>query len=250
MTLPIVRIATRRKGWSSASGSDIFDCEEVAQAAWGPRAHDRNSGLTAFAYLWRRFGPSPSGCDGYKDLVSYTLTTPDPDVHLWLHLSGSALYLALGYSCAPSIRKAIDDVSHKWEAAWHEEYCQRVIPDLDDAGFEALPEEEKTAHRTAYYHARYCTTDEGKALFEQIVEKIGRRSREPIDAAKARVQGACILACKDLLRPVGIRDVSINIFGRCDWPKGTPKSVGRGVKQYHLSGYGIDTREHERKWKK
>lgn len=36
----------------------------------------------AFAYLWRRFGPPVVGCDPYKDLTTYHLTTEIEGVYL------------------------------------------------------------------------------------------------------------------------------------------------------------------------
>jgi len=42
------------------------------------------NGGAAFAYLFRRFGYPWSGWDDYKDLVNYRLTTPRPDMVLYL----------------------------------------------------------------------------------------------------------------------------------------------------------------------
>ena len=45
----------------------------------------------AMAYLWRRFGPPVNGCDPYKELVCYNLTTRAKGVYLscncYLHVS-------------------------------------------------------------------------------------------------------------------------------------------------------------------
>lgn len=244
MTPPLIRIAQWVKGWSGASGSDIFDCEEVADAAWGKRARDENSGLLAYAYLWRRFGPTDRGGDPHKDLVAYTLTTPDPQVRLWLHLSGSKLYLSLGYFAHPDIRSAIEAEHMAHVNAYEAEFLRlKGHPGMDDAGFEALPKDEQESLKKEYQEMLWQATDDGRVLNRQIHEAVGPHPRAAEKAAKARVQSACITACKDLLRPVWIRDVPINIFGRCE-----PK--GRTAKPYKFAGYGIDVAAHEKKWRK
>lgn len=46
-------------------------------------------GFTAFAYLWRRFGPPWLESDDYKELCQYVLTTPIPSVYLTVYPTGS-----------------------------------------------------------------------------------------------------------------------------------------------------------------
>jgi hypothetical protein len=82
---------------SGSSSCDLYDCFSLAQEAWGmDKNDDGNSGLLAFAYLWRRFGPPIHGGDDHKSLCDYTLGTPHKEVFLWLHLSGSGLCYAAG----------------------------------------------------------------------------------------------------------------------------------------------------------
>ena len=72
----------------------IFSGPELALKAWGKEIKKENSGLLAFPYLWRRFGPPFHGCDDYKDIVQYWLTTDNPSVILGLRLNTSLEFSA------------------------------------------------------------------------------------------------------------------------------------------------------------
>lgn len=51
-----------------------FDCPLLAEKAFGKDLASQQH-LTAMAYLYRRFGPPFWGCDSYKEIASYVLTT-------------------------------------------------------------------------------------------------------------------------------------------------------------------------------
>jgi hypothetical protein len=154
-----------------AKGDDIVDGFTLARDAWGEQCQQPNSGLTAFAYLWRRFGPPWRGGDPHKDLVSYTLTTKDTDVFLWITPSGSSLDLAVGYLTNVKIRRVRRRL--KMPADW----------------------------------------------------RTGSRIQK-------RVNQALFDALKELERPVRVRDIAINIFGRCDYGR-------REAKESPYAGYPV-----------
>lgn len=67
--------------WSICGSSGVYAPYEAAAQVFGDEKRDTSGAM--FAYLFRRFGYPIYGWDGYKSLVSYLLTTPDPDVLLW-----------------------------------------------------------------------------------------------------------------------------------------------------------------------
>lgn len=166
--------------WCQASGFpdfEIWGCrgtrgfkrDEIIAAAWpGCDVEHENSGLVAFGYLWRRFGPPSWGSDDRKELCSYVIRTPD-----------SAVFLELGV---------------------------KAMPLSFSVGFLADSSTETT---------RFA--DDG-------------------DETMARIRTAVIAAMREMLRPVYVRDVPINIFGRVtdeyasDWePAERSKYAGLGV---------------------
>lgn len=50
-----------------------------------------------FAYLFRRFGPPEEGSDPHKEIACWYLTTPDPDVILWVSPRPSGAKYSFGY---------------------------------------------------------------------------------------------------------------------------------------------------------
>jgi hypothetical protein len=85
-------------------GDNLVDGHALAVDALGERAKDGGSGLVAFAYLWRRFGPPAGGSDPYKDLAAYALTTAEPDVFLRVVTHGAALAYGVGYFALEGVR--------------------------------------------------------------------------------------------------------------------------------------------------
>ncbi len=70
---------------------------------------------SAFAYLWRRFGPPFEGSDPHKDLVSYFLTTDMKGVLLYVRPCVSAS-TSFGYSATRQRRRKlfIEDTHALW----------------------------------------------------------------------------------------------------------------------------------------
>lgn len=69
------------KGWKTGAKAGLLDCPgDLAKEIYGERW---NYGA-AFAYLYRRFGPPINGCDQYKSLCMYVLTTPMDGLGLWI----------------------------------------------------------------------------------------------------------------------------------------------------------------------
>ena len=77
MTLPawIQQIDTFSEKVSGALSGDLCDGLAMAERVYGPAAASPQSGLLAFAYCWRRFGPPWFGSDDHKELVKYILGT-------------------------------------------------------------------------------------------------------------------------------------------------------------------------------
>ena len=198
------------KDVSGAKGDDIFDGYREAIKAWGSLCLEDNSGLTAFAYLWRRFGPPFLGSDDHKDLCGYVLTTNDPGVLLWITPSGSNLALAIGYLASKGISKEheaprmawlkkFDALFEKWWVSQHPEFKGKLYG------------KKMKRARELFWIDRYNPEVLEKA--EPFTKKLGRFNRREPTAARHRVLRATRWAMRELLRPVYVRDVSLNIFG-------------------------------------
>lgn len=215
-----------------AKGDEIVDGFTLAREAWGEPCQQSNSGLMAFSYLWRRFGPPFRGSDPHKDLVSYTLTTKDPDVFLWITPSGSSLDLAVGYIADEKIRTAHNRPMVQWEKrfrAWH----WKQNPE-----FETWKETKRNCER---YNKRYWNARMDPKVMEQAKAVLGeypaRRMKMASDwrtgsRIQKRVNQALFDAMKELEKPVRVRDVAINIFGRCDYGR-------REAKESPYAGYPV-----------
>lgn len=216
--------------WSGAKGSDLVDGHDLAIEAWGDRAKEKSSGLTAFAYLWRRFGPPWQGGDDHKELVSYWLTTADPGVVLTVGLSGSSLPYAIGYLAA----RSITDEHHKPLAEYHDKLADWIWnqhPELHD-----LDETEENREKWANVYFREVAN---VGVLKRAKAEIGpspKRSRpsewKDAEGPVHQVNQALFDALKELERPVYVRDIPINIFGRCE---GSDDAAERS----EYAGYGI-----------
>uniref|UniRef100_A0A6M3LRN7 Uncharacterized protein n=1 Tax=viral metagenome TaxID=1070528 RepID=A0A6M3LRN7_9ZZZZ len=189
-----------------AAAGSLADCSALAAHAWGEPCRDGNSGLIAFGYLWRRFGPPWAGTDSYKKLVSYILTTPEPDVWLEMMLSGNALPLCVGYIVDLSIERELHAVWDAWECRLYD-WVGQQHPDVADSS-------EDFWRRVDQYR---------KNLPAEAIAAIGQapgRTPDPRDwqtcgGPISRVCTALVVAMRELLRPVYVRDIPINVLGRC-----------------------------------
>lgn len=90
--------------WDVCGSDMVFGPRTVARRVFSedeglPLVVSNKTGAQ-FAYLFRRFGYPISGWDDYKSLVSYYLTTPDPDIILWCNPS-SRISTSFGYGKSP-----------------------------------------------------------------------------------------------------------------------------------------------------
>lgn len=209
-----------------AKGSDICEGHDLAIEAWGKQGDD--SGLTAFAYLWRRFGPPWAGCDDHKQLVGYWLNTPNPSVWLTIDLSGSPLEYSVGYL----ITEKMDAEHRKPEADWWKKFDKwfksKRYPALVKAG------KSKEEIGQEYWGG---TTPEsiravGKYPRRQSIHRNGWRKCGPL---VRKINESLLASMHELLRPVRIRDVPINLFGRCEY---APMNYEE-AEPSRYAGYGI-----------
>ena len=213
-----------------AAGDELVDGYQLAFDVWGAEAVEaRGSTHGAFAYLWRRFGPPFQGSDRGKDLVRYVLTTPDPEVFLVLHLGGSQLCYAVAYLARDTIREELNRPFREWETR-HREWFAREHA-------EVIAQGQKQA-MDAYLKLR--RDDAHMDAMEKVLGPYPGRCRAGSEQERgplaARVNEALITAMRELLRPVFVRDVPLNILGRvpddqCDFEHAVEPSryAGLGV---------------------
>lgn len=186
--------------WRGAAADEYVDGYELACEAFGLSMHSHDeSGLKCFAYLWRRFG-KPSGIgDEYKDLCVYHLGTPLPDVAIRISPRGSGLAYGIGYYAGDETMQQLSARANVW---WEQ--------------FTELTHNAKRAYGCVFE----ASLD--KEFWAEACKKLGS-PREPRDWKKGsdirkEVNEAILTALKELLKPVFIRDVTINILGRVDAP--------------------------------
>jgi hypothetical protein len=224
---------------TGAGGDDIFDGYEMTIEALGEGAKDGNSGMLAFAYLYRRFGPPFCGSDNYKDICAYELTTDDPKVFLWIHPKASGLPYSIGYLAAEELREERMKPLYDYNAKWEEWWLKRNGINPDE--FNDLPKKRKETLSSRFCRDRHKIKLIGLANAELGPPPYPGRSdknwKEDPDSVRYRVNIAVFNALKELLRPVYVRDVPINILGRC----GSERSLGfrRPAKESKYAGFGI-----------
>ncbi len=98
--------AENLKGCQGARGG-LFYPGNDAEKILGEQ-YDETFYATSCAYLLRRFGPSRRGCDPYKDLVQYILTTSMEGVFL-LVTPCCSVGTSFGYYLSPKIYKVTMD---------------------------------------------------------------------------------------------------------------------------------------------
>jgi hypothetical protein len=204
------------KGVRGARGDDIFNGYVIAQEAWPDLCDDDNSSLTAFAYLWRRFGPPFYGSDPHKDLCRYILTTSDPDVWLIVCPNACSIEYGIGYLKSVALQeehaKPFREWEEKFESWWLEQHPEITLTD-------ETPKDEVERISGLFWKDRL-----DGSITKKAVESIGEYPGRQIDPDNwrtcggvcQRVNQAIYDALRELLRPVYIRDCAINLFGRCD----------------------------------
>ncbi len=185
----------------------------MARELYGDRLHD-DSSLTAFAYLYRRFGPPPRGGDDLKEIAVWLLKTRDPQVYLGIYPGGCSIDLYLSHYVDASLAREAEAPMREYRRQARAIY-DRIYPDGDYEGFvlEGIGE------------SRPC--------WEGELERLETRTDPEI---LTRVDAVLRHILLDLLRPVVIRDVEINLFGRCN-ADNPPR--GRSAPWSHLAGWGV-----------
>lgn len=185
------------KGWTGW-GSSGFSCgRHLILDAYGEQAKAPNSGLIAFAYLFRRFGPSLAAHDEYKQLAQYILTTADPEVWLTMYPTASGLQYSCGCLCTHARHDTLRAPITAWVAA--------------------AAEWLKANHGLTYREA--CLQQDG-GMLKAAARAIGdiprdnwsEQWRDAPEAVRSFNQ-ALYDALRELLTPVFVRDVDINILG-------------------------------------
>lgn len=224
-----------------AGGDDIFDGHDLALEAWGDCAKDKNSGLLALAYLWRRFGPPWRGGDDHKSLVDYTLTTDDPHVFLWLHLSGSGLAYSVGYFAHCSLRAELDEPILEW-CKRYDEWWWTTHPE-----FESWEDSEENQQKISAIYWQERQNEDVRAKAYAAIGDFPSRPDKPqwrTDTGVVnRVNQAVFDALKELERPVYVRDCPINLFGRCgetDNPAEPSPYAGYGIPKAAMDSYFLE----------
>lgn len=197
---------------------------EVAREVYGERAEWPNSSLTAFAYFYRRFGPPPRGADGFKCLGgAWMLKTRDPDVFTHVYPGGSPIESYFGQYVSERLYAEASAPGR----AWREE-CRRRY-------FEAHPDASLDDYRLAAISRPPQPWRDGMPKYIRCPPEIVERAL----AAQRHL-------LRDLLRPVRVRDVTINLFGRIT--EDNP-ARGREAPRSELAGWGVPVREMERRAK-
>ena len=196
---PWMRQVERLPPCTGARSSSLYAGTRGAKAAYGDTDA---SGLVAFAYCWRRFGPPGWGSDDHKELAQYILCTSHADIFLALGLSASPLCYAVGYLVAKSFEKDWYAPLEQWELDFERWFMTQKLPSTKGT-------RPKQSFVQRCWEARFNT-----ALVNAAEAAIGvypharKRERHPV------MQHVLHEALVELLRPVFVRDVAINILGR------------------------------------
>lgn len=235
--------------------SGLFDLHTDAEMIVGTL----NAGDT-FMYLFRRFGYPRFGWDGYKELVQYHITTPMAGVVLTIRPNVTGSY-TFGYmlrddlhqQCEKEERKPYEDWTEQFEAWALKEHDIEIIrmfeqdndklnrmwqkwgADKEDRDF--------TSERDAYnafftdqnaIRVKYVELFKEIAAFPEVLPPKDR----PADSIMQQCHTALCAAIRDMLRPVGVRDVLIAICGEVDWDEPDEHIMG-AVKYAAGSGCGV-----------
>lgn len=222
-----------------------------------------------FAYLFRRFGYPHRGWDDYKQLVSYYLTTPHPDMLMEItpYVGGTSA-ISIRFLVSDETLTAVNNYGQRhrtaWDARsldwaeaqglpdWMPEWVQIYNTDYREA-FPHLPLATDWRQTVGFYYALGEIGSPEYELTNRIVEfrekvREGYEAVEPFPPHYDRPQDlslcndddplkplvpAATEALKDLLTPVGVRDLAINALGRVESRRANAK---RAVSAGYPSG--------------
>lgn len=207
-----------------------------------------------FAYLFRRFGYPISPWDNYKELVSYTLSTPTPN--LLLRISpyvGDVARISIRFLSSRETMVSVEAYARRDREAWLQRSFdwaeRRGLPDWMDEwvriynsevreslglrqdaqswreavffqypiGKAGTPLHEQTS-RVAQFrrtlHEDYSSVELWPGYYERPASVSDWEEDDPLRPLAV----AALAALEDLRRPVGVRDQDINAFGRVEGP--------------------------------
>ena len=209
----------------------LFDLSEDTEKIVGKL----NAGNT-FMYLFRRFGYPFFGWDGYKKLVQYAITTPMPGVILTVepNVTGGGTF---GYMLREGIDKACEAEERK---PWQDQYKRFEAWAIETKGIETIhqfyePDKDKlnrvwrtwaAANKAndfkSHKEAEKVFYDQQAKITQDLLDEYLKIEPHPTiapleDRADNSIMKQCHVALcaaiRDLLRPVYVRDVMINICG-------------------------------------
>jgi hypothetical protein len=236
-------------GARGAAAGELCDGYEVAQAVFGQCS--RRSGLTAFAYLWRRFGPPWWGSDDHKELVSYILGTPHPEVFVTINLKALNICYAVGYTVTKRFQDAWMAPTAAWEAQFERWWVAHRVSAEDRQMFhqwekrqrgDTMSEARKPPPAIQVFIDRYWKDRCDRPVIDEAVAAIGphprtlRRNQLDVQRGDPVVVNAITEGLRELYRPVWVRDCAINLFG----PMTDAQAAGWTSADYSpYAGYGV-----------
>lgn len=251
------QLANLGPGWNAAGGGTVSSHKDRARVILKGANY-----ATMLAYLWRRFGPPPTGWDPHKELVNYWLTTPVDGIAFGLACSPSF------ESCGAGVSYAIDATwarrAREWESGewsvWLRGFRRHLMTDEHDLPMAIVSLAERDdiyALRERYsppfiaqllrLHGDYVLKAGPMPQINYFEEWPGMEfgfDRPPVaidkldPAPHRKILAAIEAGLRDLLRPVSIRDVYVNACGRV--PDNSPL-IRRAVPRFEDAGYGCRT---------
>lgn len=215
-----------------------------------------------FIYLFRRFGYPRFGWDGHKELVSYRITTPMAGVLLTVrpNVTGGGIF---GYMLREDIDRACEDEERKPYENWFRR-CEAWAWEKHDIEIVRVFEQDNAKLKRVFdkwgankEDSDFKDQDDVNRTFyddqatiqiecQDRYTKIEQRPRliQPEDREDNSIMKQCYTALcdtiRDLLRPVYVRDVMINVCGEVHWDATTNQDED-AVKYAAMAGCGAES---------
>ena len=221
------------------TGPEFSDRQEMIPALFG--RSDLPYGA-ATAYLLRRFGYPERGWDPYKELISWTLTTPDPEIRLRITpYVGDDLSIAIRPLLSVGRNRALDLWERAPRAAWENRFETHLanlprrpwfsevegistrfgLPDrplmrglliLSERQGELPPEIDAAREEARQIRGAFEAGDPfpGLRIRSDRIDMF-----DPEDPLRA-VASVLEVTVRDLQRGVRVRDQAINLFGKTE----------------------------------
>ncbi|MGP0171293.1 hypothetical protein ACSVIJ_05345 [Pseudomonas sp. NCHU5208] len=214
-----------------------------------------------FAYLFRRFGYPNAGWDDYKEMAKYILTTPHPGMMLQIvpH-AGDWSSMVFTFLVQDEVADAILEHDKRDQEAWKSRAYDwaesQGIPDWMDDWIKIYSQELRQVFGTHADEAdwreaiKFCLPmgSEGDPSYsisrkawsfkEGMFKGYGKIETRPEDVKRSvqpqewadddplkPLADAAMIALKDLLRPVRVRDAAINLAGPVEHPRNAAKEA-------------------------